>query len=79
LSAPVLPQFTVVRAATTVQATTGPISLVYSLASVGSGLFAAVLAVVIAQWVKRPKIEESAVTDDYEVEELVGQYRQGVR
>jgi hypothetical protein len=79
LSEPVLPQFTVVRAATTVQATTGPISLVYSLASVGSGLFAAVLAVVIAQWVKRPKIEESAVTDDYEVEELVGQYRQGVR
>jgi hypothetical protein len=77
LSEPVLPQFTVVRAATTVQATAGPISLAYSLASVVTGLFAAALAVFVAQWFKRPAREEIAV--EFEVEELVGQYRQGVR
>jgi hypothetical protein len=79
LSEPVLPLFTVVRAATTVQASPGPIRLVYSLASLGAGVFAAALAVLIAQWFKRPVREAIAVTDDYEVEELVGQYHQGVR
>jgi hypothetical protein len=77
LSEPLLPQFTVVRAATTVQATAGPINLVYSLASVVAGVFAAALAVLIAQWLKRPAREQIAV--QFEVEELVGQYRQGVR
>ncbi len=77
MSEPVLPQFTVVRAATTVRASAGPISLVYSLASVVTGVFAAALAVLIAQWIKRPAREETAV--GFEVEELVGQYRQGVR
>jgi hypothetical protein len=79
LSEPVLPRFEVVRAATTVQATADPINLVYSLASVVVGLFAAALAVLIAQWVKRPAREAIAVRDEFEVEELVGQYRQGVR
>ena len=78
LSEPVLPQFTVVRAATTVRASAGPISLVYSLASVLTGVFAAALAVLIAQWIKRPAREATAAVA-FEVEELVGQYRQGVR
>jgi hypothetical protein len=79
LSEPVLPQFTVVRAATTVQASAGPISLVYSLASVLVGVFAAALAVLIAQRFKRPARAEIAVRDEFEVEELVGQYRHSVR
>jgi hypothetical protein len=77
LSEPVLPQLTVARPATTVQASAGPISLVYSLASVLAGVLAAALAVLIAQWLKRPAMEEIAV--EFEVEELVGQYRHGVR
>ena len=77
LTEPVLPQFTVARGATTVQATPGPINVAYSLASVAAGLFAAALAVLIAQWFKRPAREEIAV--GFEVEELVGQYRHSVR
>jgi len=77
LTEPVLPEFTVVRGATTVQATPGPINVAYSLASVAAGLFAAALAVLIAQWFKRPASEEIAV--GFEVEELVGQYRHSVR
>jgi hypothetical protein len=77
LTEPVLPQFTVVRGATTVQATAGPINVAYSLASVAAGLLAAALAVLIAQWLKRPASEEIAV--GFEVKELVGQYRHSVR
>jgi hypothetical protein len=77
LSEPVLPQFTVVRAATTVQAMPGPINVAYSLGGVAAGLFAAALAVFIAEWFKRGAREQLAV--QFEVEELVGQYRQGVR
>jgi hypothetical protein len=38
---------------------------------------AAALAVLIAQWLKRPASEEIAV--GFEVKELVGQYRHSVR